>query len=766
MTQFSSKNFTKNPVSLIKNFSKYLHEKKAQLDKISNYDTPQTVTVKKLLNENKSESDLFSKTFHSGFYNTASEIQKLNKCLINETNKRLDSEYNEKPKEREEFDKLLKDYNITAVLTKNDKKILDVKKAKGYKGESNRKINSCERIYAGCKEYKSFDDQYDSFHSVKVNKGLYDTITSKINERQIDKFLSMYFPTQDIKLKSKLMPEVKIFNVNRNLSNNMPTPEDYKKSTEEMKSLAEAMTVPRAYFFSYFNLICFRFISKFRNTPSSRKEAQMINYYDRSTGEKKLFIFGGTSLKKTSDLWECNITETDKPFNKKYIWNKVTTCGDKPMLRTGHTAKLYKGDTFVIYGGIIEDDSGYTYREELLQYLIPLQRFVQCNCSNKENVTWRRNHICEVIGSSMFIHGGLNNLDEVISDPWYLDLNELVWHQMSFTMASRVPKLAYHSSCQVFSVATKNDAKFALYRAINKRGIPGPIKFEGIYIFGGMTEEGKCTNALYLIQTGKVLSMVKINEILKGQGPCARCQASVNYFDKLNILIIYGGKNDLDKYRGPFMNDFFALDLENLVWIKIKTYYNELDPREEEFGISMTKRAGHCAEVVDNELIIFGGYNENSFVKTDLMVYNLDLVQCKNSMKNFFLMRKKRNLSLGITTATNREEKKKETIGRGSIPNSQLSSSQRNSAFDLQTFLQKSFKLGESKYVLLNEELFSSKDFFEKFPNKKSILLNRLNEIAGNKYYEKFFKDIEEKPGRLAIPGDKNFEYYLGDEKD
>jgi hypothetical protein len=51
----------------------------------------------------------------------------------------------------------------------------------------------------------------------------------------------------------------------------------------------------------------------------------------------------------------------------------------------------------------------------------------------------------------------------------------------------------------------------------------------------------------------------------------------MNHYEPLNILIIYGGKDD--NCREPVKSDMFTLDLESLTWISVdhanKLYFSK-----------------------------------------------------------------------------------------------------------------------------------------------------------------------------------------------
>ena len=143
-------------------------------------------------------------------------------------------------------------------------------------------------------------------------------------------------------------------------------------------------------------------------TPTTRTEAQLIQYVDEKNGEHKLLLYGGMNLLRLGEMWECYLSHLDKHTHQKYKWKKITDIsGDIPLPRSGHTACLYRNDV-VIYGGVIEDEKAYHYKEDILIYNIFERKFTSDICTNKLNVTWRKNHIAEIIGQFMFIYGGID----------------------------------------------------------------------------------------------------------------------------------------------------------------------------------------------------------------------------------------------------------------------------------------------------------------------------------------------------------------------
>ena len=61
----------------------------------------------------------------------------------------------------------------------------------------------------------------------------------------------------------------------------------------------------------------------------------------------------------------------------------------------------------------------------------------------------------------------------------------------------------------------------------------------------------------------------------------------------------------------------YILDVQTLSWINIELNSEQTFPT----------RGAHCSCLYDNELIIFGGKNEKYFLKSDLLICNLDIIE-------------------------------------------------------------------------------------------------------------------------------------------
>jgi N-acetylneuraminic acid mutarotase len=223
----------------------------------------------------------------------------------------------------------------------------------------------------------------------------------------------------------------------------------------------------------------------------------------------------------------------------------------------------------------------------------------------------RRNHISELIGSLMFIHGGIEKKsNKYLNDYWFLDLDKMRWMQLD-TKGQPPPPLAYHCSTLVLPTEYKLHPNFSVYKfpEVPSRVEHSRSKNEGVFIYGGIDSDNKIRNELRLLKIGKKpLEWCLIKT--KGTPPDGRVSATLNYFEELNVLILYGGKCE----DQSISSDMFICDLENYSWNKVLI-----------FDRSPADRAEHSSCINGKNLIIFGGVNKNRYLGSDMYIIELEL---------------------------------------------------------------------------------------------------------------------------------------------
>ena len=710
-----------NSLNIKKNFeifssvSNYLLKKKQKINDLNKIKEIRQDNLKRLLEGSKLDQNILGKTFSMKCINDE-ELKNLSKAYEKGHIKKLGltGKINS-PEENKNFmrtqNKLFNKYNINPILTLKEKKYLN-----SIKPKSSRKYSHV-RISSPCNYYHS---QFDSFKSLQKNKNLFNIILMNQEKELIKNYLDKELIDEQNKIKLKLMPKIHIIelskfkeenNIIKNILNNNAN-KDYSKDNDDILSnFIDLNKISRKELFEEYNYVYIKSIKKFISTPTCRKGAQMVLYSDEDTGTNKIILFGGENLKNLNDIWECSIISPNK-IDKKYVWKKINITDNIPSPRNGHTMKLFQGNIF-IYGGLVTEVPN-KIREDILIYNIAEKKFSIDYTLNKMGVGWRNYHIAEIIGPHMLIYGGSDEKGNILSDPYALDLYEMKWIQAKFN-TDNLPKRKFHSSCQVFPQNKKYSNKFFLFKVYNDLNVyvPNKILVEGIYMFGGINENLECSNDLLIIKRGKPLQLFK--GIAKGKPPCPRCQCTMDFFEKLNVVIVYGGQNDKSK-TGPYFNDMFFLDVQTLSWINIELLNDEH---------SYPTRGAHCSCLVDNELIIFGGKNEKFFLKSDLLICNLDIFENSKFKKMPIVKTKKKKEN------NNKERESLNIIGEDK--NFLRNNIRFINQFNKKIYSNKNSDFNESinSSIHLNNKGENSLNFFQNFPQLRNLLQEKYKEIDG-----------------------------------
>lgn len=713
-TNFDVLNIKEN-FEIFSSVSNYLLNKKKKIADLNKFKELRQENLKKLLEESKSDQNVLGKTFSTKFIDEE-ELKNLSEAYEKGHVKKIGFKPNNNfdDDNNSYFGKtqiqLFHKYNISPNLTLRDRNYLNSIKPKTSKKYTNIGISSPHNFYS---------NQFDSFKSLQKNKNLFNLILLNQEKELIRNYLERELVDEQNKIKLKLMPKVHVvelskFKKEKNTKNNILNKNGIKDFSKDnihnLDNFADLNKISRKELFEEYNYVHIKSISKFISTPTSRQGAQIIVYSDENTGTNKIILFGGENVKNLNDIWECSIISPYK-LDKKYIWKKIKITEDIPSPRNGHTMKLFQGNIF-IYGGIIEEIPNKT-REDILIYNINDQRFSIDYTLNKTGVGWRNYHIAEIIGPHMLIYGGADEKGNIIADPYALDLYDMKWIQAKFNTRN-LPKRKFHSSCQVFPQTKKYSNKFFLFKVYNEASLYNQSKIlaEGIYIFGGINENFVCTNDLLIIKRGKPLQLFK--GIAKGTPPAPRCQCSMNFFEKLNVVIIYGGKNEKSK-QGPYFNDMFFLDVQTLSWINIELNDDTIFP----------PRGLHCSCLVDNELIIFGGKNEKYFLKSDLLICNLDIIENTKfkKMTQFKVKKKKDNINGRESLNINSED-------RNYISN-QIPMFNRYEKKIERMYSNSDIYESSNSSNVINKKKQISYNFFKNFPQLRNSLQEKFKEIEG-----------------------------------
>ena len=577
------------------------------------------------------------------------------------------------------------------------------------------KKNQRQNFIVSLGHKEEFSSPKNSLYTLKVNKALMEDIYQNSTKYQYQTYANKINETQNMKIKLYIMPKLKVKQTKydsvfkekptffrdspklRENSNQIKTlkknlidkitkkfhrKHSFKKEknnennnenihyqiTEEnipegdTKNVVNS-TIIRNSLILDTNLYYCRYLKQVLNNPNSRMEATFTPYYNT------LFLFGGLQTNNQSDLWELEISD------KIYTWKKRIYKENELNPRFGHTTVLFN-DCLYIYGGKFNLKKLKYPLEDILIYHIPTNVMRVGIFKNSKNMTnkkyleipQRRNHIAQVIGFYMVVHGGIdisleslrdnypefyfndfnlkknkdpktgeNVLNYILGDFMALDLITLKWMKINNIVFKKknskklfrfksLPRV-YHSSCLVLSSEhTEKAMKINMFKNDNDENnniflksqietkTKFDIRYEGIYIFGGLDGTFKETNTLYILHCFRN-PLVLFEPKIKGAPPTPRQMATMNLNNILNYIIIYGGKS-----INQVFGDIFILDIMNFQWIGVQLFGTDIK----------TKISGHCAGIINNKLYVFGGSNEdNKYTSAKLLSIELDLMRNK-----------------------------------------------------------------------------------------------------------------------------------------
>lgn len=473
---------------------------------------------------------------------------------------------------------------------------------------------------------EKYSNPSESLQILKENKAISRQMNFLVTKAQAELFENQYNKLVSKSLRY-LKPKIKITTLppkDIEISTIVKEPKKYNLSTKFNDELVRNKLIK-----SITNYQCYNLPQNSRS-PNTRAQATFVAIEHLP---KTLLLFGGLSTSFLFDFWLYN--------SKFQTWTRMYPKGENFLPRYGHSCIYYKGNVY-IFGGSLQKNKQYPV-EDIIIYNIDRNTIKSSNFKkSKYHTPWRRNHICEVASSYMIIHGGIGieNTEEsktvTLNDFLFLDLNTMTWLKPIleykgfynikrgllkkkssiktnpfYNTEKRIDiKLAYHSSCLVLSKEKKLNDNLNIwhFERKDKKDLL-VIKYEGVYIFGGINEYGEACNQLYILAFGNnPLTVVKAN--VDGKAPPERYSCSMNYFSDLNIIVVYGG-------RGRTMealNDIFILDVINFNWIEAELFGGENQPRAEHVGV-----------IDGSKLLIFGGCSETGFLSAKVFGINLDL---------------------------------------------------------------------------------------------------------------------------------------------
>ena len=332
--------------------------------------------------------------------------------------------------------------------------------------------------------------------------------------------------------------------------------------------------------------------------PSSRMDFSITKYGN------KIYLYGGLSSLIYNELWIYNIDR-----NK---WNKIVhNTKDIPLPRKGHTSVIIK-NTLFIYGGETPKD---TVSEDLISYNIIMDKFFFPKIPRKKKINQRKGHIMVATNQTFLIQGGIDVRTLTLENSAFIfNIYENCWQIFEY-IGKPLPYRVYHSAVLVNQYYKHSLGGYTFYSLPSDLSDENrsKIRYEGIYIFGGINEKKNYTNDLFIIKTGKK-PCINIKPKIQGKPPEPRIYSKMLFLDNYDFLIIHGGR----KINQNFCDNIAVLNLENFNWIK-----PIID--DEKGEKSLLGRIKHEIFFSDDKLYILGGLGEENMLPMNFEIVEFEV---------------------------------------------------------------------------------------------------------------------------------------------
>ena len=486
----------------------------------------------------------------------------------------------------------------------NDKKLIkkmyDFNKTIFNKGLASVNEDSNMRINIDQREYPN---PYQSLGVIKHNYHIYNQISKDFLFRQTDLFKQQIKNIQKHQsvLQTK-MPNLHVSGSTNKENFDIPVV-DLTEEKDKKEEIISVSILPHTggslRLFSYY-----RYPNK--NFPEGKEQFSMF------LKDKEIIICGGLSaFMKGMSIWSLNMEQLE--------WVKIPQKSPTNN-RFGHTSVIYQNKIF-LFGGRTKYGGAFV-SPGLEIFSLTENAFTNQDPEGNIFPEPRKNHIAELIGNHMLIHGGLNESNEILNDCYLLNLNQLRWGVCFINRNTPSPRLYGHTSCLVLPKEYYQSHRLTIYSYPEMETGSNRLKEKGIYIFGGKSkEEGGLSNKMWILLIGQK-QLKWISPEIKGKPPSPRYFHSMNYYDKGNMLIVHGGRNDAVS-DSCALDDTFIFDLENFEWMQV-TLYSQLN------NFKVLHRCAHKSVIFSNKLIILGGMNNNNYIGSALLIINLDFSYSNN----------------------------------------------------------------------------------------------------------------------------------------
>lgn len=144
-------------------------------------------------------------------------------------------------------------------------------------------------------------------------------------------------------------------------------------------------------------------------------------------------------------------------------WEKKNSDTPTSNPRYGHTGTIHQKKLYVIGGKCKSTNNHYIADLDVFD-LVENQWISPINFNSKSIMDLRRNHVADLIGNQIIIHGGVNEDNKILNDSFVLSTSPLRWTELNYSEFSSSPALMGHASAVVLPSEIKYNHRTNIYK--------------------------------------------------------------------------------------------------------------------------------------------------------------------------------------------------------------------------------------------------------------------------------------------------------------
>lgn len=261
----------------------------------------------------------------------------------------------------------------------------------------------------------------------------------------------------------------------------------------------------------------------------------------------------------------CDLSLNDDVGNK--LWYLLSSSGSGFIPRTSHSGVFVESSNSLwVFGGY----TGNGVLNDLSKFCLNQSRWERVAVKSNWPSS-RSGHAATEFGDGFFMYGGVSEAGDQNDELWYFSTISENWTLKAINSSIRPPKLTGHSLTRME---------------------------DWIYLFGGRTENGTFSSAMFKINAtlGESWEYVSVRG---GKEEKRRLIGhSIVYHKESKSFLIFGGYTTEVASFGQLTRNLHAFHIEDQYWSEIEYFKTSHVPGQ---------RAFHSAVIFGNYMVIYGG---------------------------------------------------------------------------------------------------------------------------------------------------------------